>query len=78
MTASTWDDVLDDLGAKLRRIVEESGPQAVGVFLGGGGYGDGAGYLALRKLPRAIGTPSYYSDMTIDAVAKDARFDLPK
>jgi anaerobic selenocysteine-containing dehydrogenase len=66
----TWEEVLGDLGVKLRKIVAESGPRAVGIFLGGGGYMDGAGYLAIRNFGRVLDTPSCYSDLTIDAVSK--------
>jgi anaerobic selenocysteine-containing dehydrogenase len=69
-TDSTWDLVLGDLSTKLSQIIEESGPRAVGIFLGGGGYMDGAGYLAVRNLARALNTPSSYSDLTIDAISK--------
>lgn len=65
-----WDDALDDLAARLRAILDESGPAAVGVFLGGGGYMDAAGYWMARRVPAALRTPSVYSDMTIDVIAK--------
>jgi anaerobic selenocysteine-containing dehydrogenase len=65
-----WDEALDDLAARLRRIIDESGPEAVGVFLGGGGYMDSCAYFVGRNLPQALGTPSLYSDMTIDVISK--------
>jgi anaerobic selenocysteine-containing dehydrogenase len=67
---TTWDDVLEDLGGKLSAIIDESGPRAVGFFLGGGCYIDGAGYIAHRSAVQALNTPSYYSDVTIDGVSK--------
>jgi anaerobic selenocysteine-containing dehydrogenase len=70
LARGTWDEVLGDLGVKLRKIIDESGPRAVGIFLGGGGYMDGAGYLAIRNLAKSLNTPSSYSDLTIDAVSK--------
>jgi len=70
LVETTWDDVLDDLAGKLRNIIEESGPGAVGIFLGGGGYIDTAGYSAIHNIPRVLKTPSYYSDVTIDGVAR--------
>lgn len=65
-----WDAVLDDLCERLRTIIAESGPEAVGFFLGGGGYMDAGGYLAARAAPAALKTPSVYSDMTIDVISK--------
>jgi anaerobic selenocysteine-containing dehydrogenase len=70
LTDTTWDDVLDDISEKLRNIIDESGPRAVGFHLGGGCYIDGAAYLAHRNAVRALDTPSYYSDVTVDAVSK--------
>ena len=70
LSDTSWETLFDDLGTKLRKIVAESGPRAVGIFLGGGGYMDGAGYLAVRNTARALKTPSSYSDLTIDAVSK--------
>ncbi len=65
-----WDLILDDLADRLRDIIAESGPRAVGVFLGGGGYMDAGGYLMARSVPGVLGTPSVYSDMTIDVISK--------
>jgi anaerobic selenocysteine-containing dehydrogenase len=65
-----WDVLLDDLAAKLTRIVAESGPRAVGIFVGGGGYMDASGYLITRRIPKALNTPSVYSDTTIDVISK--------
>jgi anaerobic selenocysteine-containing dehydrogenase len=67
---TTWDHVLDDLAAKLSGIVAEAGPRGVGTFIGGGGFLDASGFFSLISFLRTIGTPSAYSDMTIDSVAK--------
>jgi len=67
---STWDHVLDDLASKLSGIIEEAGPRGVGTFIGGGGFLDAAGLTSLLSFLREIGTPSAYSDITIDSVAK--------
>ncbi len=66
----TWDQVLDDLGGKLRRIIEEHGARAVGLFTGGGGYLDASGHLSWQAFKNGLDTPSVYSDLTIDSVAK--------
>jgi len=70
MQRASWDEVLDDLGGKLKRIIEESGPRGVGTFIGGGGYLEAGSFLSQRSFIKNVGTPSQYSDMTIDSVAK--------
>jgi anaerobic selenocysteine-containing dehydrogenase len=70
LTPVEWDHILDDLADTLRGIIAESGPRAVGVFLGGGGYMDAGGYLMARSVPSVLNTPSVYSDMTIDVISK--------
>lgn len=67
---TTWEHVLDDLAAKLSGIIDESGPRGVGTFIGGGGFLDASGFLSLLTFQKKTGTPSAYSDMTIDSVAK--------
>src|SRR5439155_4177783 len=67
---STWDACLDDLGGRLRAIVEEHGPQSVGVYFGSGLGMDAAGYKMMERLFAAIGTPAKFSPLTIDGTAK--------
>jgi len=67
---TTWDHVLDDLAAKLTGIIGKAGPRGVGTFIGGGGFLDASGFYSLLSFLKTIGTPSAYSDMTIDSVAK--------
>src|SRR4051812_18350276 len=66
----SWDEALDDAAAKLRAIIDESGPDAVGIFLGGGGYLDSPAYATLQMMRKALRTRSYYSDMSIDTLSK--------
>lgn len=66
-----WDAALDDLAAKLKAIIDESGPQSVGVFMGGGAYMDGLLYLVGRGASASLRTPQVYSDMTIDSIPKN-------
>jgi anaerobic selenocysteine-containing dehydrogenase len=65
-----WDEALDDLAAKLAGIIAESGPDAVGFFVGGGCYMDAGAYKMSRLLPRALKTRSVYSDMSVDVISK--------
>ncbi|MCB2061509.1 MAG: molybdopterin-dependent oxidoreductase [Novosphingobium sp.] len=73
---TTWDHVLDDLAARLSGIVEQAGPRGVGTFIGGGGFLDASGFLSLLSFLRTVGTPSAYSDMTIDSVAKTVAAEM--
>ena len=72
----TWDEALDDLAAKLSAIIAETGPVGVGSFIGGGGYLDAAGFASLLAFNGKIDTPSRYSDMTIDSVAKTVAAEM--
>ena len=67
---SSWESCLDDLGVRLRRIVTEHGPAAVGIFFGSGVGMDAAGYRAAQALHAALGTPARFSPLTIDGTAK--------
>lgn len=67
---ASWDEVLDDVGTRLRAIIDESGPSAVGVFFGSGIGMDAAGYRMQEALFHAIGTPAKFSPLTIDGTAK--------
>jgi anaerobic selenocysteine-containing dehydrogenase len=67
---ASWDEVLDDLGARLQAIIDEHGPSAVGMFFGSGIGMDAAGYKMQEALFHAIGTPAKFSPLTIDGTAK--------
>jgi anaerobic selenocysteine-containing dehydrogenase len=70
LTRVSWDELLDDLAAKLLKIRAESGPDAFGTFTGGGFYMDAGAFALRRPLASALGTRSTYSDSTIDGVVK--------
>lgn len=65
-----WTDLLDDLGARLRSIIDRHGPDAIGTFVGTGAYSDHAGRSIAIRLAEQLGTRSRYSDMTIDSAPK--------
>ena len=73
---TSWDHVLDDLAAKLSGILGAGGPRALGTFIGGGGYLDASGFFSLLAFLGTLKTPSAYSDMTIDSVAKALAAEL--
>ena len=66
---ATWDDCLDDAGTRVRRVLDEHGPSAVGYFVGSGGYFDAAGLFTSNRLMRTLATPSYYSDTSVDVIS---------
>jgi anaerobic selenocysteine-containing dehydrogenase len=65
-----WDACLDDLGERLRTIIDQDGPQAIGVYFGSGLGMDASGYRMMEALFKAIGTPAKFSPLTIDGTAK--------
>src|SRR5882757_1145297 len=67
---TSWDRCLDDLGTRLRTIIDQHGPAAVGIFFGSGVGMDAAGYRMAQALQAAIATPARFSPLTIDGTAK--------
>ena len=63
-----WDTALGDLGEKLAAIRDQFGAYAVGMYAGT--MLDTAGRAAGVRFMDAIGSPSTYTSLTIDAVAK--------
>ena len=66
----SWDEALDDIGAKLRRIIDKYGPDAVGMYFGSGLGLDSSGYVMEEAFYRALGTPPKFSPLTNDGTAK--------
>jgi len=66
----SWDRALDDIGGKLRRMIDTHGPDAVGIYFGSGLGLDSAGYMMEEALYKALGTPPKFSPLTIDGTAK--------
>jgi anaerobic selenocysteine-containing dehydrogenase len=73
---TTWDACLDDLGERLRDIIDQHGPEAVGINFGTGVGMDAVGYRIAQSLHAAIGTPAKFSPLTIDGTAKVLISDL--
>jgi anaerobic selenocysteine-containing dehydrogenase len=67
---TTWGACLDDIGDRLRMIIDRHGPEAIGVYFGSGLGMDAAGYRMVEALFNAIGTPAKFSPLTIDGTAK--------
>ena len=66
----SWDDMLDDLGNTLARIIDESGPDAVAAYFGTWSWMDALGRARADELLRHIGSKSRYSAITVDAIAR--------
>jgi len=70
------DECVDDVADTLTRIVAESGPSAVGIFRGTAASQDTAGLFALERFKTALGTPSYFTSVTLDCAAYPLVADL--
>jgi anaerobic selenocysteine-containing dehydrogenase len=66
----TWPEMLDDVAARLRSILDESGPDAIAVYAGTTSEQDAAGAYAARRFFRAIGSTSRYTALTVDTPCK--------
>ena len=55
-SATTWDEALDDIAARLDGVVAEHGPAAVASYTGTGGPLDPSGYALAQGFFRALGT----------------------
>jgi anaerobic selenocysteine-containing dehydrogenase len=70
---TTWDACLDDLGTRLKDIIDRHGPESVGFYFG---TMESAGFRMAEALHAAIGTPAKFSPLTIDGTAKPLVSDL--
>jgi anaerobic selenocysteine-containing dehydrogenase len=67
---TSWDACLDDIGTRLRTIIDRHGADAVGILFGTGVGMDASGYRMAQGLHAAIGTAAKFSPLTIDGTAK--------
>lgn len=70
LVAVSWEEALDDIGKTLRRIIDEHGPHAVGMYFGSGLGLDSAGYSMEEALYKALGRPPKFTPLTNDSTCK--------
>ncbi len=68
--AVTTEQALDEIGVKLAQLVAKHGPRCVAVYHGTGAYRSLLGGMLERAWVSALGTPNFFSTMTIDQSAK--------
>jgi anaerobic selenocysteine-containing dehydrogenase len=66
----TWDEALDDVGAKLRQVVDQYGPHSVGMYFGSGLGLDSSGYMMEEALWNALDNGPKFTPLTNDSTAK--------
>ncbi len=66
------DQALDEIAEKLRAILQEYGPRSIASYNGTYSYQNSAAHDVARAFHAAIGSPSYYTSVTIDQPAKVA------
>jgi anaerobic selenocysteine-containing dehydrogenase len=62
--------ILDEIAARLRSIIDTYGPRAVASYTGTGGYQNSVAVPAARAFHQGLGSPSFYTSVTIDQPAK--------
>ncbi|MEI8254231.1 MAG: molybdopterin-dependent oxidoreductase [Deltaproteobacteria bacterium] len=67
-----WDDALDGAGKRLRAIVDEHGPHAVGIYYGNPMAFNARGTLALVRFMQALGTRNIFGANSQDCANKFA------
>ena len=65
-----WDECLDDIAVRLRRVVDIYGPNAIGFYFGSGLGMDASGYRMAETFYKSLGAPPKFSPLTIDGTAK--------
>jgi anaerobic selenocysteine-containing dehydrogenase len=70
LVATTWDEALDDIAARLTAVVDEHGPAAVASYTGTGGPLDPSGYALAQGFFRALGSSTMYSALSVDCSGK--------
>ena len=64
------EQVMDEIAARLTEIVDRHGPRAVALYSGTSGYINPTTMPVSRAWLAGLGSPSYYTSLTIDQPAK--------
>jgi len=64
------DEAMDEIGERLRHILETHGPRAIASYTGTGGYQNSLAIPAARAFHQGLKSPSFYTSVTIDQPAK--------
>jgi anaerobic selenocysteine-containing dehydrogenase len=70
LVATTWDDALDDIAARIAALVDEHGPEVIADYTGTGGPLDPSGYALAEGFMRNLGSHQRYSALSIDCPSK--------
>lgn len=70
LVAVSWDEALDDIAAKLRGVIDQYGPHAVGIYFGSGLGLDSSGFAMEDAFHAALDGPPKFSPLTNDGTAK--------
>ncbi|MBP6683526.1 MAG: molybdopterin-dependent oxidoreductase [Halioglobus sp.] len=66
------EQAMDEIAAKLQAILAQYGPRSIASYNGTYSYQNSAAHAVARAFHDAIGSPSYYTSVTIDQPAKVA------
>ena len=61
-----WSTMLDDLGARYRRLLDDHGPDSIGYYSATGQFPDKAGTFAERRFFGKLGTKQAYTAASVD------------
>lgn len=61
-----WEEALDDIGARLRRVIDRHGPDAVAGYLGNPSAWNYSLFFALFSLIKGLGSPHLYTAGSVD------------
>lgn len=66
----SWDEVLDDLAARVQSVVDEVGPDGVGAYFASGSAFDTNGRRIGERFLRVLGSRQKYTATTVDTPSK--------
>ncbi len=64
------DKAMDEIAAKVKQLIDDSGPRSIATYVGSYGYQNSAALVIPKAWHKSIESPSYYTSVTIDQPAK--------